>query len=140
MAKYSLMGDFYMKYCPYCGSTLQDSAASYCSECGQKLFHDPKTDDPKHKKRRFSSMFCAKRRTQTPDPAATNSGAEIPEDDLMPKENEDRGYDGYYDDILPNDLGKKRDPVDRSLVMKIVLLGAAVIAIISACVVALYLL
>ena len=26
-----------MKYCPYCGADLADSAASFCMECGKSL-------------------------------------------------------------------------------------------------------
>lgn len=26
-----------MKYCPYCGAAIADSAASFCAECGKTL-------------------------------------------------------------------------------------------------------
>jgi DNA-directed RNA polymerase subunit M/transcription elongation factor TFIIS len=35
-----------MKYCPYCGAVLADSAASFCSECGKVLPSVSKSSKP----------------------------------------------------------------------------------------------
>ena len=133
-------GGFYMKYCPYCGAPLQDSAASFCSECGQKLVPVQEEGCSEQKKKRFPPFLRAKKqKQQASDPVVSEQEPAPPDDALLDAE-ADRNYDGYYDDILPTDLGKKREPVDRSLVIKILLLCAGVFLIISACVVALYLL
>ena len=84
-------------------------------------------------------LHAKKQKQQASDPVVSEQEPAPPDEALLDAE-ADRNYDGYYDDILPTDLGKKREPVDRSLVIKILLLCAGVFLIISACVVALYLL
>lgn len=129
-----------MKYCPYCGAPLQDSASSFCSECGQKLVPVQEEGCSEQKKKRFPPILRAKKRKQQASDPVVSEQEPAPPDDALLDAEADRNYDGYYDDILPTDLGKKREPVDRSLVIKILLLCAGVFLIISACVVALYLL
>ena len=53
---------------------------------------------------------------------------------------EDDGYDGYYDDVLPPDIDRTREGIDKELVKKIVILGVSVLLIISLCVVMMYML
>ena len=81
-----------------------------------------------------------KKRKQQPEKGVVGKPESAPVDGSLPDEEADRHYDGYYDDVLPADLGKKREPVDRALVVKILVLGAVVFLIISGCVAALYLL
>ena len=50
----------------------------------------------------------------------------------------DDGYDGYYDDVLPPDVDRVKDGVDKDLVKKIIILGAVVTIVISMCVLLLY--
>ena len=60
---------------------------------------------------------------------------------LPPKETqEDFGYDGYYDDIVPSDIDREREGIDKELVKRIAVIAGAVLIIISLCIVALYLL
>ena len=103
-----------MKYCPYCGAALAAGDSSYCVECGRELvFVQPErkgSTPQKKKKKRFKSA----------------------------PERED--YDGYYDDVLPDDADAQRDGVDKGLIKRIVLLTLMVAAVIAGCVVALYLL
>lgn len=110
-----------MKYCPYCGAELMDGAVSFCSECGKKLAVPPLTEKKPKKK---SNARIA--------PAVT------PEPENHDHEDEDLGYDGYYDDILPEDDADTRQSLDKKLVKKIVLLGVAVIFIIGLAVLAMY--
>lgn len=49
-------------------------------------------------------------------------------------------YDGYYDDVLPEDADTQRGGVDKGLVKRILLLTLMVAVVIAGCVVALYLL
>ncbi|WP_353963955.1 hypothetical protein [Ruthenibacterium intestinale] len=119
---------------------MQDSAASFCSECGQKLVPVQEESCSEQKKKRFPPIFRAKnQKQQATDPVVSEREPAPPDESLLDAES-DRNYDGYYDDILPTDLGKKREPVDRLLVIKVLLLCTAFFLIISACVVALYLL
>ena len=103
-----------MKYCPYCGAELAAADLSYCVECGRELaFAQPERRDsapPKKKKKR-------------PKPA--------PERD---------DYDGYYDDVLPEDADAQRESVDKGLIKRILLLTLIVAVVIAGCVAALYLL
>ena len=50
------------------------------------------------------------------------------------------GYDGYYNDVIPSDEGRRREGVDKELVKKISILLACLLVIIAACVVLMYIL
>lgn len=52
----------------------------------------------------------------------------------------DDGYDGYYDDVLPPDMDREKEGLDKELIKKVALVGIAVFAIISMCVALLYVL
>lgn len=121
-----------MKYCPYCGASLLDGAASFCTECGRPIPQATalssadrhKNDDAKKEKR--------KRRKKA------IRGSEIPQkDSTVPVNTPD---DGYYDDILPADLSRRREDIDKMLIRKIVAIGVGVVLVIGLCVAALYLL
>lgn len=50
----------------------------------------------------------------------------------------DDGYDGYYNDVLPPDLDRVKEGLDKELVKKVVAVAVGVVFIISMCVVMLY--
>lgn len=52
----------------------------------------------------------------------------------------DDGYDGYYDDVLPPDMDREKEGLDKELIKKVTLVGIAVFVIISMCVALLYVL
>lgn len=52
----------------------------------------------------------------------------------------DDGYDGYYDDVLPPDVDRIEEGVDKRLIKDIILLCIAVVLIIGLCVAMLYVL
>lgn len=52
----------------------------------------------------------------------------------------DDGYDGYYDDILPPDIGQAKEGLDKELIKKVIFVGVVVFVVISLCVVLLYVL
>ena len=52
----------------------------------------------------------------------------------------DDGYDGYYNDVLPPDLDRAKEGMDKELIKKIVALCVAVVFIIGLCVVMMYVL
>ena len=98
-----------MKYCPACGAVLPVEDARFCGICGKKI----------------------------PGTNATIQRRMRKHKDLMPEPNElaaDIGYDGYYDDVLPTDQGEIRKSLDREMLKKIILLGLAVLLILSLCV------
>lgn len=130
-----------MKFCPYCGADLLDSKVLFCSNCGKKLPpHEagiteplteemrpepektPKADAPSKKKEQRKKKIKKK---------PTTVEEEVPVDD---------GYDGYYDDVLPPDLDRVKEGLDKELIKKIVALGVGVIFIIALCVVMMYVL
>ena len=130
-----------MKFCPYCGADLLDSKVLFCSNCGKKLPpHEagiteplteemrpepektPKADAPSKKKEQRKKKIKKK---------PTTFEEEVPVDD---------GYDGYYDDVLPPDLDRVKEGLDKELIKKIVALGVGVIFIIALCVVMMYVL
>lgn len=109
-----------MKYCPYCGAELIDGAVSFCSECGEKLAAPPQTEKKSKKKSKPRAVPVV-----TPEPEGD-------------KHEDDIGYDGYYDDILPEDDTEVRQGLDKKLIKNIVILGVAVIFIIGLAVLAMY--
>ena len=102
-----------MKYCPYCGAALMGSAVSFCSECGKKLL---KKSRPQ-KKRRLK-------------PEKKSSSDHSSELHLTAK---DKNYDGYYDDVKPEDEAVFKDQTDPELIKRIALIiaGAILIIIVS---------
>lgn len=50
------------------------------------------------------------------------------------------GYDGYYDDVLPPDVDRIEEGVDKGLIKDIALLCIAVVLIVGICVAMLYVL
>ena len=103
-----------MKYCPYCGAELATGDSSYCVECGREFaLAQPE--------RRGSTPKKKKEKSAKPDPGRED-------------------YDGYYDDVLPEDADAQRGGVDKGLVKRILLLTLMVAVVIAGCVVALYLL
>lgn len=132
-----------MKFCPYCGADLLDSTVVFCAHCGKKLpphevgITEPLTEEkrpedipkPKAEPPRKEKKHKKKKKKQTKK--AEKSVEEVPADD---------GYDGYYDDVLPPDLDRAKEGMDKELVKKIVVLGIGVVLIIGLCVVMMYVL
>ena len=132
-----------MKFCPYCGADLLDSNVLFCSHCGKKLspheagLTEPLTEDMRHasqvpKEETYKGKKKKDRKKKGPKKKPVQPLEEIkPEDD---------GYDGYYDDVLPPDMDRTREGIDKELVKKIIILGVSVLLIISLCVVMMYML
>lgn len=132
-----------MKFCPYCGADLLDSNVLFCSHCGKKLppreagLTEPLTEDmrpasqvPKEETYKGKKKKVPKKKTPSKEPAQ-------PKEETRP---EDSGYDGYYDDVLPPDVDRTHEGIDKELVKKIIILGVSVLLIISLCVVMMYML
>lgn len=133
-----------MKYCPYCGTELLNGAASFCTECGKSLtlpYEEtdlPRTEEPpqaKTKKRQRGKRRPA--RTKKQPKRKQTAVPDAPHPEARP---EDFGYDGYYDDIVPSDIGQEREGIDKELVKRIAIIAGIVAVIIALCIVALYLL
>jgi len=117
-----------MKYCPYCGADLIEGAVSFCVECGKEL-PPAKTEQKQSEsgKKQTSKKNTGKKKKKT---VPVTPESEIVED----------GYDGYYNDVIPSDEGRRREGVDKELVKKISILLACLLVIIAACVVLMYIL
>lgn len=131
-----------MKFCPYCGAGLLDSNVLFCSHCGKKLPpHEAGLTEPLAEDMRPASQepkeetYKCKKKNQKKKGLAKKSAQPIEE--IKP---EDDGYDGYYDDVLPPDVDRTREGIDKELVKKIIVLGVSVLLIISLCVVMMYML
>ena len=83
-----------MKYCPYCGAPLQDSAASFCSECGQKLVPVQEEGCSEQKKKRFPPFLRAKKQKQQALDIVVSEQEPAPPDDALLDAEADRNYDG----------------------------------------------
>lgn len=111
-----------MKYCPYCGASLPDSAVSFCPECGKSLPKSTVEKPPKEKKKKENPVKTKTRPKKAKKP-------EPPIDD---------GYDGYYNNRLPIDEGHRRDGMDKHIIKKVAALVLCLLVVIGACVAILY--
>lgn len=84
----------------------------YCPHCGVAL------DD--------TVLFCAHCKKEILESQDTNTQI-------------DTNYDGYYDDILPEDAGFVEEGINRKLIIKVIIVCITSLLVISACVAALYL-
>ena len=132
-----------MKFCPYCGADLFDGNVLFCSHCGKKLPpHEAGITEP------LSERLCPTSQEQQLETYKEKKKKE--KKPIFPKPKEqvtvdsqaptDDGYDGYYDDVLPPDVDRTREGIDKELVKKIIVLGVSVVLIISLCVVMMYML
>ncbi|ANU53151.1 zinc ribbon domain-containing protein [Acutalibacter muris] len=108
-----------MKYCPYCGASLPDSAVSFCPECGKSLPKSTVEKPPKEKKKKENPVKTKTRPEKTEPPV-------------------EDGYDGYYDDRLPIDEGHHRNGLDKGIIKKVAALILCLLVVIGACVAILY--
>lgn len=128
-----------MKYCPYCGADLPDGAISFCAECGKTL--PERTEQAPAKK----AVKSEKKRDPKPDSSQLsthNRKKKKPPADVKPEEQvlPDDGYDGYYDDMLPSDIDREKEGLDKELIKRIAAISIGMLLIVGLCVVAIYLL
>lgn len=131
-----------MKYCPYCGTDLPKEDAAFCMECGKQLSvkeENPGTEQaPAPAKPKKSKQAKKKREKKSKQPKEKKRKTEtLPE---VVGEPVDDGYDGYYNDVLPPDLDREKEGLDKELIKKIVALCVSVIFIIGICIVMMYVL
>lgn len=133
-----------MKFCPYCGADLLDADVLFCAHCGKKLPpHEASITEPLTEEMRpmsqepTSETYRDKKKKKTKPKRNEKKSRAMPTEEPVPV---DDGYDGYYNDVLPPDMDRTRDGIDKELVKKIVILGVSVLLIISLCVVMMYML
>lgn len=130
-----------MKYCPYCGAILMDSAVSFCAECGKALLDTQEKEqskpvivegEPKKKKHKRRIPKLEHKRKKPPKQRLENNANEesIPDD----------GYDGYYDDIKPVDAGRQKEGLDKQLLQRVTMLVVGLLLVVGTCVAIMYLL
>jgi len=137
-----------MKYCSYCGSELASEDVIFCANCGKKLPpHEAGITEPLTEEMRPESVPEKAAQEKKPEKETKPSKGKkkkyrleaVPKEPTPVDDGYD-GYDGYYDDVLPPDMDRVREGLDKELIKKIVALGVGVVLIISLCVVMMYLL
>lgn len=129
-----------MKYCSNCGAELGDSTASFCSECGKPLNTvEGPSEAPAENEKNVPTKNKKKSNKEKPAKQKKNKKAEKVPKEII-DEPVDDGYDGYYNDVLPPDLDRVKEGLDKELIKKVVAVAVGVIFIISMCVVMLYVL
>jgi len=124
-----------MNYCPYCGASTADGAASFCVECG-KAFPAQKRDRenrpfPPHKSKSKRPPPSTRKKPQKPWRKPNRSTKRSPAPATKPKPNpQDEGYDGYYDDIETADNGHVRERMDPELIKRAAMVAAGALGII----------
>ena len=127
-----------MKFCPYCGAELTTENASFCVECGKQLSKDKQTpvaDVSTEKK--AGKKNTKQKKEKNPKKKKKKEKKPIPE---IVGEPVDDGYDGYYNDVLPPDLDREKEGMDKELIKKVVALCVSVVFIIGLCVAMMYVL
>lgn len=131
-----------MKFCPYCGADLLKEDAAFCVECGKQLSsaeQTPAADTPTPSKEQKPVKKKAKQKKDKPPKKKKEKKKKAPIPEIV-GEPVDDGYDGYYNDVLPPDLDREKEGLDKELIKKIVALCVAVVFIIGLCVVMMYVL
>ena len=131
-----------MKYCPNCGAAFSDGTASFCSECGKQLaVNDAVGEHVADTDKAINATGNKKKKAKKDKPVKQKKSKK---EKKTPKEIIDEpvddGYDGYYNDVLPPDLDRVKEGLDKELVKKVVAVAVGVVFIISMCVVMLYVL
>ena len=121
-----------MRYCPYCGADLPVGAFSFCPVCGNPL-KDDRRGEQEERKARKKKVGPHKKKKRPSRRQASDK-----EKQSKLKSDED-GYDGYYDDVLPNDEGEIRQGLDQQMIKRIAGLIAGVLIAICACIALMYL-
>ena len=135
-----------MKYCPFCGADLHNGAVSFCHECVKSL-HGQEDAAARMPEKKDVPDKSEKEKKKAKPPKQEKKKKEkrkkIPKTKDIPEvmgEAVDDGYDGYYNDILPPDIDRVKDGLDKELVKKVIALCVGVSVIISMCVALLYVL
>ena len=132
-----------MKYCPYCGTDLPKEDAAFCMECGKQLSvkeEKPGTEQapaPEKPKKAKQAKKKNEKKAKPPKEKKKRKAEALPE---VIGEPVDDGYDGYYNDVLPPDLDREKEGLDKALIKKIVALCVSVVFIIGICIVMMYVL
>lgn len=124
-----------MRYCPYCGTCIEDDAYSFCLGCGKPI---PTRQEPPHSTKKEGKQKQVKK-TKMNKKHAVKEKAPENSAERVPNLEED-GYDGYYDDIKTIDLGRVRQGIDKEMIKRIAGLIIGVLIVICACVAIMYLL
>ena len=124
-----------MKFCPYCGAELMNSEVSFCVECGKKITPEVSASGANPGGKGSAVPKKEKKKSKKDKPRAKRA-APIPEIVGEPVDD----YDGYYNDVLPPDLDRVKEGMDKELIKKIVALAAVVLVIIGLCVLMMYML
>lgn len=128
-----------MKYCPYCGAVLPDGVISFCAECGKTL--PERTEEAPAKKavvppkKRAAKQSVSRKSKRAPKQKKRPADAK-PEEQVLP----DDTYDGYYNDVLPSDLDREKEGLDKELIKRIAAISVGMLLIVGLCVVVIYLL
>ncbi len=132
-----------MKFCPYCGADLLDSGVLFCSNCGKKLppreagITEPLNEEMRPDRSQTSRTGGCQKSDRRKRKGVFSLSPSVPAAEDIPMGD---GYDGYYDDVLPPDVGRAREGLDKELVKKIIALSVGVVFIIAMCVVMMYVL
>lgn len=131
-----------MNYCPYCGAELLNKELPFCCECGKGLGVDAQVKEPTGQERNrpktggMSSDSSCRQPILFRNKKRSKASTTQTEDNVKKT---DDGYDGYYDDILPVDLGAQKEEGNGELLKKIAVVIIGVILIIALCLTMLYL-
>lgn len=132
-----------MKFCPYCGADLLKEDAAFCVECGKQLSAAEEAPSQAHEASYQHSVQPNEQKAPRKGsktrkkPKQKKKKVPLPEIEGEPV---DDGYDGYYNDVLPPDLDREKEGLDKELIKKVSALAIAVILIIGLCVVMMYVL
>ena len=131
-----------MKRCPECGARIKNRSAVRCPACTAPL-PAPRPSVGKHEIQSKSGrkpLIISDKKLRHKS-VEKNVNETVPHFDPKPisekPPHNDSLYDGYYDDVLPSDSGEYRQGPDTRTLKDIAVLLAAMLVIVTICVVAL---
>lgn len=126
-----------MKACLDCGADLMDQEAAMCPVCGKQLSDQHENERPSEETVKGDAAQASPDRKKKRKwlRKLTKEAPPIPE---VMGELVDDGYDGYYNDVLPPDLDRIKEGLDKELIKRIIMLVIAVLLVISCCATLMY--
>lgn len=155
----TVLVDGAVSFCSECGKALPVSGETKekqekTTPSGQRREPEPRQEErhgKKSRRRESGKPHAAEKKTEkemdVPEEKKTGQPEPLPHSRQQPEppaatDSTEPGddYDGYYDDVLPEDEGRFSEGIDRGLVKKIILIIGVVLLVVGACVLMMYLL
>lgn len=121
--------------------TYQKESGSHRENRKEEKIKKQRGKSPSKQNLRVKDQSAKKKRSQSVQPEIVKQTRQAAQEQEQILENDSEDdYDGYYDDVLPEDEGCFSEGLDRTLIRKVFIIAGAVFLIVSLCVLMMYVL